>query len=116
MYAIIQTGGKQYRVQEGQALRIEKQPAEAGHSVNFDRVLMVVDGTKVYVGTPYLKAATVTAEVVEQGRAKKIGVIKFKRRKHHMKHLGHRQAYTKVKITGIQLSTSDSLPIQEKKE
>ncbi len=101
MYAVIVSGGKQYRVTEGQVLKLEKLPVEVGENIAFDRILMVVDSDKVAVGTPDVVGAKVTAEVVEHGRHKKIRIIKFKRRKHHMKCQGHRQYYTEVKITGI---------------
>ena len=103
MYAIIKTGGKQYRVTEGQTIKLEKLAIEAGNNVDFSDVLMVANGDNLHVGAPYVKDAKVTAEVMEQGRAAKIEVLKFKRRKHHMKRLGHRQDYTAVKITGILL-------------
>ncbi|MFW1677264.1 50S ribosomal protein L21 [Pontibacter sp. JAM-7] len=101
MYAVIVSGGKQYRVQEGQTLKLEKLQAEAGANVEFDRVLLVGNGDDVKVGAPVVEGAKVTAEVVQTARAKKVEIIKFKRRKHHMKHQGHRQWFTEVKITGI---------------
>src|SRR3990167_645378 len=101
MYAVIKTGGKQYKVSEGQTLKIESLAIEQGEPVEFDEVLMIVDGDKVKVGTPFVNKAKVTAEVVTHGRGKKIRIIKFRRRKHHMKQMGHRQNYTEVKITGI---------------
>ena len=101
MYAVITTGGKQYRVQKGDLLKVEKLDVEPGKKVNFDQVLLVADGDDVEVGTPYIKGGKVTAEVQQQARAKKIDIIKFKRRKHHMKRMGHRQYYTQVKITEI---------------
>ena len=101
MYAVIQTGGKQYRVAEGDTLRIEKIPAEEGATVELDKVLMVADGDAVRVGQPYLDGGKVTATVKSHGRAKKVTIIKFRRRKHHMKHQGHRQWFTELTITGI---------------
>lgn len=101
MYAIIKTGGKQYRVSEGQTLRVEKLVADQGAKVEFGEVLMVANGDKINVGAPLIKGAKVSAEVVEHGRGKKIKIIKFRRRKHHEKRMGHRQDYTAVKITGI---------------
>jgi large subunit ribosomal protein L21 len=101
MYAVIQTGGKQYRVAEGTTLKIEKLELGAGDSVEFDKVLMVQSGDAVKVGQPYVQGSKVTATVVSQGRHKKIRIIKFRRRKHHMKQMGHRQYYTEVQITGI---------------
>ncbi len=101
MYAVIQTGGKQYRVAEGTTLKIEKLELGAGDSVEFDKVLMVQSGDAVKVGQPFLEGGKVTATVVSQGRHKKVRIIKFRRRKHHMKKQGHRQYYTEVQITGI---------------
>ncbi|MBA3979668.1 MAG: 50S ribosomal protein L21 [Alcanivorax sp.] len=101
MYAVIKTGGKQYRVEEGDVLRIEKLEIGTGESVEFDQVLLVADGDKVTVGQPLVDGAKVTAEVVEQGRHKKIRIVKFRRRKHYRKQQGHRQWFTEVKITGI---------------
>lgn len=102
MRAIIETGGKQYRVAEGQTLKIEKLEAETGQTVSFDRVLMTGEGDAMRVGTPLIEGATVMAEVLNHGRADKIRVIKFKRRKHHLKQQGHRQYYTQVKITKVE--------------
>ena len=101
MYAVIVTGGKQYKVSEGQVLRVEKLVVDEGATVEFDQVLMVGQEGDMQVGAPYVKGAKVAAEVVAQGRAKKIKILKFKRRKHHMKRMGHRQSFTEVKITGI---------------
>ena len=101
MYAVIKTGGKQYRVKVGDVLKFEQILAEVGTSVDFSDVLMLTDGDKVTCGTPMIANAVVTAEVLEQGRHKKIKIIKFRRRKHHMKQMGHRQNYTQVKITAI---------------
>lgn len=102
MYAVIKTGGKQYKVSEGQTLKIESLPLDVGAKFDFEQVLMVVNGEQVSVGSPFLATANVAAEVVSHGRHKKINIIKFRRRKHHMKQMGHRQNYTEVKITGIQ--------------
>ena len=101
MYAVIQTGGKQYRVEEGTSLKIEKLDAESGDQVEFDKVLMVQSDDAVKVGRPFVEGGKVTATVTSQGRHKKIKIIKFKRRKHHMKQMGHRQYFTEVQITGI---------------
>ena len=101
MYAEIQTGGKQYKVTEGEVLKIEKLTEEAGNEFSFDSVLLINDGSGLKVGSPYLEGASVKAKVLSQGRHKKITIIKFKRRKHHMKKMGHRQYYTEVQITGI---------------
>lgn len=102
MYAVIVSGGKQYRVSEGQSVKLEKIEAETGASIDFDKVLMVADGDNIKIGQPVVAGAKVTAEIVAQGRHKKVKVLKFKRRKHHMKQMGHRQWFTEVKITGIQ--------------
>lgn len=101
MYAVIVTGGKQYRVSEGDTLKVEKLVVEAGSNVEFDQVLMAGEGDQVKVGAPYLDGGKVTAEVVEHGRGKKVEIIKFRRRKHSRKRQGHRQNYTAVRITGI---------------
>lgn len=101
MYAVIQTGGKQYRVEEGATLKIEKLELGAGDNVEFDKVLMVQSGESVKIGQPYVEGGKVTATVLSQGRHKKVKIIKFRRRKHHMKQMGHRQYYTEVRITGI---------------
>ena len=103
MYAIIKTGGKQYRVAEGESLRVESLDADVGASVDFSEVLLVANGENIQVGSPLLSGAKVSAEVVNHGRAKKIRMVKFKRRKHHMKWLGHRQDYTTVKIQAIKV-------------
>jgi len=100
MYAVIVSGGKQHRVVEGETLKLEKIEAATGESVEFDQVLMV-GGDSVKIGTPTLEGAKVTAEVVAQGRHDKVRIMKFNRRKHHMKQAGHRQWYTEVRITSI---------------
>ncbi len=101
MYAVIQTGGKQYRVGEGDKLKIEKIKATEGGTVEFDKVLMVRSEDGIKTGQPYVEGGKVTARVIAHGRHKKINILKFKRRKHHMKRQGHRQYYTEVEITGI---------------
>jgi large subunit ribosomal protein L21 len=101
MYAIVATGGKQYRVKEGEKLRVEKLNAEAGDTVELDKVLLVGEGEDIKVGAPYLDGAKVTATVAANGRGDKVKIVKFKRRKHHQKQMGHRQAYTEIEITGI---------------
>ncbi|MCB1857862.1 MAG: 50S ribosomal protein L21 [Gammaproteobacteria bacterium] len=101
MYAVIQTGGKQYRVQEGDILKVEKIGAEEGADVELDKVLLVADGDDVKVGSPYVAGGKVLATVKGQGRGKKVKIIKFKRRKQYLKRQGHRQSYTELKITGI---------------
>lgn len=101
MYAIIATGGKQYKVKKDEVLQIEKLKADVGVQIEFDKVLMLVDGENVDIGTPYLTSAKVTGEVVKHGRGEKINIIKFRRRKHYMRHKGHRQDFTEVKIGTI---------------
>jgi large subunit ribosomal protein L21 len=100
-YAVIKTGGKQYRVQQGDVLRVELLDAEEGANVSFDQVLLVGSGESVNVGAPTVAGATVSATVRRHGRADKIRIIKFRRRKHHKKQMGHRQHFTEVEITGI---------------
>ena len=101
MYAVIKTGGKQYRVVAGEKLKIEQIPADVGASITLDQVLMVADGDAVKVGTPMLSGASVSATVLAQGRGEKIRIFKMRRRKHYQKHQGHRQNYTEIQITGI---------------
>jgi large subunit ribosomal protein L21 len=102
MYAVICSGGKQYRVVEGQVLKLEKLEAEAGAQINFDKILMVAQGETIRVGKPYVDGCKVLASVTGQGRHKKIHIVKFRRRKHHQKQTGHRQYYTEVKIEKIE--------------
>jgi large subunit ribosomal protein L21 len=102
MYAVIVTGGKQHKVIEGEFLKVEKLDIATGETVTFDRVLLVGNGDDVKIGLPVVDGAKVTAEVVAQGRHDKVSIIKFRRRKHHMKRQGHRQWFTEIKITGIQ--------------
>lgn len=101
MYAVIQTGGKQYRVSEGDTLKVEKLSADEGASLDLEKVLMIADGDNIKVGTPYVDGGKVTATVKSHGRGKKVNIIKFKRRKHHLKRQGHRQWFTELEITGI---------------
>ena len=101
MYAVIKTGGKQYRVSEGDVLRVEKLEVAAGESFDFDQVLMVGEGADVQIGTPLLDGKKVSAKVTAHGRGKKVRIVKFRRRKHSRKQMGHRQAFTEVEITGI---------------
>ena len=100
MYAVFKSGGKQHRVVEGETLKLEKIEAATGETVEFDKVLMI-GGDDVKIGTPLVAGGKVTAEVVDQGRHKKIKIVKFNRRKHYRRETGHRQWYTEVKITGI---------------
>ncbi len=101
MYAVIESGGKQHRVVEGETLKLEKIEAATGDTIEFDRVLMVGGGDTVKIGTPVVEGGKVTAEVVTQGRHKKVKIVKFNRRKHYRRETGHRQWYTEVRITGI---------------
>ena len=101
MYAVIATGGKQYRVIKGETLRVEKLAGEEGDSVDLDGVLMVADGENISVGTPMLDKGSVTAVIKSQGRGKKIEIIKFRRRKHSRSQAGHRQSYTEIEVTDI---------------
>ena len=104
MYAVIVTGGKQYKVREGDRLRVEKLLATAGDAVEFDRVLMVSGTGGVKVGSPYLDGGRVSATVNAQGRGEKVDVVKFRRRKNYLRRMGHRQSFTEVTITGIAAS------------
>ena len=101
MYAVFKTGGKQYKVTEGETIKIEKLEVEPGKKVTFNEVLMVADGEKVQVGSPLVKKATVEAKVISQGKGKKINILKFKRRKNSMKRQGHRQLFTEIQIGKI---------------
>ena len=101
MYAVIESGGKQHRVVEGEILQLDKLDAVAGDKVKFDKILLVGEGESVKIGTPYVDGTQVEAEVTRQGRADKVKIIKFSRRKHSQKKQGHRQLFTEVKITGI---------------
>ena len=101
MYAVIEAGGKQHRVQEGEVLRLEKLESAAGESIAFDKVLAVGEGAGIKLGAPYVEGSTVSAEVLGHGRDKKIKIVKFRRRKHYRRETGHRQWFTEVKITGI---------------
>jgi len=101
MYAVIKTGGKQYRVAPGEKLKIEQIPADIGSEIVLDQILMVADGEAVTVGTPLVSGATVKATVVAHGRGEKVQIFKMRRRKHYQKHQGHRQNYTEIRIDGI---------------
>ena len=103
MYAVFKTGGKQYRATQGQKVKLEKINANSGDKVLFTEVLMVGEGSDVEIGTPFLANATVEAKVLEEGKDKKIEVIKFKRRKNYKRTFGHRQCYTLVEITEIKV-------------
>ncbi len=101
MYAVIATGGKQYRVTKGETLRVDKLDGEEGSKVELDSVLMIADGDKISVGTPTLKKGSVTATIKSHGRGKKIEIIKFRRRKNSRTQAGHRQSYTEIEVTDI---------------
>ena len=101
MYAVIQTGGKQYKVEPGSTVFVEKLPGDAGDAVAFDEVLLISNDDAVHVGRPLVEGATVTGEIVEHGRGKKLVVFKFKRRKNYRVRNGHRQDYTAVRITNV---------------
>ena len=101
MYAVIETGGKQYKVSEGDVISVEKLNAEEGAEVTFDKVLMAGEGSDVKVGAPTIEGATVTAKVVKNGKAKKVIVFKMKRKKNYRRKKGHRQPFTKVEITAV---------------
>ncbi len=101
MYAVIATGGKQYRVSEGALVRIEKLEAEAGANVEFDQVLLVANGDQINIGTPLIAGGKVSAVVQSHGKTDKVTIVKFRRRKHYLRQGTHRQHYTEVKITSI---------------
>ncbi|MEJ1959308.1 MAG: 50S ribosomal protein L21 [Nitrosomonadales bacterium] len=101
MYAVIKTGGKQYRVKQGETLKIETVAGDVGSAIVLDKVLMVGDGDKLSVGKPLLAGASVNATIVSNGRHDKVTIFKMRRRKHYQKHQGHRQNYTEIRIDGI---------------
>lgn len=101
MYAVIKTGGKQYRVVAGEKIKVEQIPAEVGAEITLDQVLMVGEGESVKVGAPVVAGAKVTAKVIAQGRHDKVKIFKMRRRKHYQKHQGHRQNYTEIQIGEI---------------
>ena len=101
MYAVIKTGGKQYRVAQGETLKIETVAGDVGSAIVLDKVLMIANGDQMSVGKPLLSGATVTATIVSNGRGDKIRIFKMRRRKHYQKHQGHRQNYTEIRIDGI---------------
>ena len=103
MYAVIESGGKQHRVEEGEILQLEKLDAAAGDKVKFDRILLLGEGESVKIGKPYVEGGQVEAKVVKQGRGEKIKIVKFNRRKHFKKQQGHRQFFTEVEITAIKV-------------
>ena len=101
MYAVIKTGGKQYRVVTGEKIKVEQIPADVGSEITIDQVFMVGEGDAVKIGTPVVAGATVKATVVSHGRHDKIKIFKMRRRKHYQKHQGHRQNYTELRIEAI---------------
>ena len=101
MYAVVKTGGKQYRITPGEKLKVEQMTAEVGAQVVLDQVLMVGEGENVRLGQPTVAGATVNATVVSHGRGEKVEIFKMRRRKHYQKHQGHRQNYTELKIDSI---------------
>jgi len=103
MYAVVETGGKQYRVEEGRTLKVERLQAEPGASVTLDKVLLVADGSTAKVGSPVVEGARVTATVVGHGKAKKIIVMKYKSKVHYRRKRGHRQHFTTLRIEKIEL-------------
>ena len=121
MYAVVNSGGKQYKVQQGQILRVEKIPGDVGNPVTFDRVLMFSDGENVNIGQPSLEDIAVEGHIVEQGKAKKIIVFKYKRRKRYRRKKGHRQEFTAVMIDNIKpkaqkaVETKDETNVEAKK-
>lgn len=116
MYAVVKTGGKQYRVSPGDTLRVELLGANEGDEVTLDQVLMMGEGESVTIGSPMIENASVTAKVIQNGRDKKIRIIKFRRRKHHRKQMGHRQHFTEIEITGMAgAGLSASAPAKKEK-
>ena len=101
MYAVVKTGGKQYKVTQDEYLKVEKLEGNEGDSIELDQVLMIADGDKLKIGSPMIDGGKVTATILSHGRHKKVEIMKFRRRKHHQKRTGHRQYYTEIKITGI---------------
>ena len=109
MYAVIKTGGKQYRVVNGEKLKIEQIPAEVGAEITLDQILMLGEGEAVKIGAPLLAGASVKATVLTQGRHDKIRIFKMRRRKHYQKHQGHRQNYTEIRIDAIADAVADKI-------
>lgn len=101
MYAVVKTGGKQYRVAAGEKIKVEQIPADVGAEITLDQVLMVGEGESVKIGTPLVAGATVKAKVIAHGRHDKVKIFKMRRRKHYRKQQGHRQNYTEIEIAGI---------------
>jgi large subunit ribosomal protein L21 len=101
MYAVIKTGGKQYRVATGEKIRVEKLAAEVGHQVTLDKVLAIGSGAEVSIGSPFIAGATVVAKVLGHGRHDKVRIFKMQRRKHYQKRQGHRQGFTEIEINAV---------------
>ena len=101
MYAVVKTGGKQYKVTQGEYLKVEKLEGIQGDTIELNDVLMIADGDNLKIGTPLVDGGKVTATIKSQGRGKKVEIMKFRRRKHHQKKTGHRQSYTEIEITAI---------------
>lgn len=101
MYAVIVTGGKQYRVKEGDVIKVEKLEAAEGATIDLDKVLLIANGDDIKTGAPYINGGKVSATVTSHGRGEKITIVKFRRRKHYRKRAGHRQYFTELKVTGI---------------
>lgn len=101
MYAVVKTGGKQYKVAQDEYLKVEKLEGNEGDTIELDQVLMIADGDKLKIGSPMIDGGKVTATILSHGRHKKVEIMKFHRRKHHQKRTGHRQYYTEIKVTGI---------------
>lgn len=101
MYAVVKTGGKQYKVTQDEYLKVEKLEGNEGDTIELDQVLMIADGDKLKIGSPMIDGGKVTATILSHGRHKKVEIMKFRRRKHHQKRTGHRQYYTEIKVTGI---------------
>ena len=114
MYAVIESGGKQHRVVKGEILQLDKLDAVAGDKIKFDKILLVGEGESVKIGTPYLDGTKVEAEVTRQGRADKVKIIKFRRRKHSQKKQGHRQLFTEVRITDIKTKAKTKVKAEAK--
>ena len=110
MYAVFKSGGKQYRVSKGEKLKLEKLEANVGKKVVFDQVLSVGDGKDINIGTPYLADAIVEAKVIDEGKDKKIEVVKFKRRKNYKRNFGHRQHYSLIEVTNITVKKKKAAP------
>ncbi|VAW58337.1 LSU ribosomal protein L21p [hydrothermal vent metagenome] len=101
MYAVVKTGGKQYKVTQDQYLKVEKLEGNEGDTIELNQVLMIADGDKLKIGSPMLDGGKITATILSHGRHKKVEIMKFRRRKHHQKRTGHRQYYTEIKVTAI---------------